>query len=672
MPGPKGKSPFNWEDYEHGRSSSVGSEGSLGSHVQFDAPSPTATSGRLSIPQRSAGDGESDGKYLRHRRSSLSVRINTLAQVGGVNSLENFARSWSRAAGFVEIPPRKPSFVIEERRVDDLESSRTSDVQPSSGESRSLLRQQLEREGTSSEAVFDEASTPHQENEEDEEAPRRREVAKSTPDGAGDSLDEAPYLASPFASSYGGKYGSLSSRANDSSMRHAGKLYHEQQVKGRQEPDKEQEPLLVQVIEQKDGRRVQTVVGQSTLPQTVFNSVNVLIGVGLLSLPLGLKYSGWLVGTIFLFLAAITTRYTAEVLAKCLDVNTSLIGFADIAYQAFGERARVATAFLFTIELLATCVALAVLFADSLDALMPGWGLIEWKLLCGIILIPLSFIPLRYLSVTSALGIICSFGIVILIFVDGALKAHSPGSLRDPALTSLFPQRWSTLPLSFGLLMAPWGGHSVFPNIYRDMRHPLKYTRAINYTFVFTYLLDVLIAVAGFLMFGQKVHDEVTSNILMSKGYPHAISVCIVVFIAIIPLTKIPLNARPIYNVIEKVVGLDPQEMPQASGLVGLSGYARGFLKSAIRIFTIAVIILIAILVPSFDTIMALMGSAMAFSICIVLPLAFHLKLFGKELGMKEKVLNWFLIVVCSVMAVIGTVWVFLPRKTRERMDGVA
>ena len=90
------------------------------------------------------------------------------------------------------------------------------------------------------------------------------------------------------------------------------------------------------------------------------------------------------------------------------------------------------------------------------------------------------------------------------------------------------------------------------------MRHPLKYTRAINYTYIFTvnnsfiprwtllttgqYLLDSLIAVAGFLMFGQKVRDEVTSNILMSKGYPHAISVCIVVFIAIIPLTKIPLK----------------------------------------------------------------------------------------------------------------------------------
>ena len=395
------------------------------------------------------------------------MRINFLAQVGGVNSLENFARSWSRAAGFAEIPPRKPSFVIEERRHDDPERSRSSDGQPSSGETRSLLRQQLEREGASSQAVLDEEPTPHQN---DEEASQRRGLVKATPDGAGDILDRTPTLASPFASSYGGVYGSLSSRANDSSMRHAGELYREQQIKGRQEPDKEQEPLLVQVIEQKDGQRVQIVIGQSTLPQTVFNSVNVLIGVGLLSLPLGLKYSGWLVGMMFLLLAAITTRYTAGVLAKCLDVNTSLIGFADIAYQAFGERARVATACLFTIELLAACVALAVLFADSLDALIPGWGVIEWKILCGLILIPLNFVPLRYLSVTSVLGIICCIGsksmnwkeiggkadhvqVVILIFVDGTLKAHSPGSLRDPALTSLFPQRWSTLPLSFGLLM---------------------------------------------------------------------------------------------------------------------------------------------------------------------------------------------------------------------------
>lgn len=72
------------------------------------------------------------------------------------------------------------------------------------------------------------------------------------------------------------------------------------------------------------------------------------------------------------------------------------------------------------------------------------------------------------------------------MFIDGLIKPTTPGSLLDPAQTYLFPDNWLTLPLSFGLLMSPWGGHSVFPNIYRDMRHPHKYHRAVKTTFIFT------------------------------------------------------------------------------------------------------------------------------------------------------------------------------------------
>lgn len=49
-------------------------------------------------------------------------------------------------------------------------------------------------------------------------------------------------------------------------------------------------------------------------------------------------------------------------------------------------------------------------------------------------------------------------------------------------------------------------------------------------------------AVIGLLMFGDQLHDEVTSNIVVTRGYPHAISVCVVAFVAIIPLTKVPLK----------------------------------------------------------------------------------------------------------------------------------
>jgi len=96
----------------------------------------------------------------------------------------------------------------------------------------------------------------------------------------------------PFLSSR--TWGSLKSNVNEPSMRHAGRLFRQQQVSGSTDPDKEREPLLVKQVEEDDGRIVNVVVGQSTLPQTIFNSVNVLIGVGLLALPLAMRYSGWI------------------------------------------------------------------------------------------------------------------------------------------------------------------------------------------------------------------------------------------------------------------------------------------------------------------------------------------------------------------------------------------
>lgn len=466
-------------------------------------------------------------------RSSLSMRINALTHAGGPNSFENFARSWSRAAGFVEIPQRRASFLVSESGDESIGSKISGDTTTAT-EPRSLLRQQLESAGTSPEvAVDDETSSPKPSMG----MQQANNFAHSSPARGSSPFERAPHLSTSFVpSTYGSLYSSLPTKPSVSSLR------REPPLQAKDPSDLEHEPLLFKVVEQEDGTKLPVIIGQSTEPQTIFNSVNVLIGVGLLSLPLGLKQSGWLIGMVFLFCAALATRYTAGLLAKCMELDPTLVSFSDIAWKAFGTRIRIAVGVLFSIELMGACVALVVLFADSLDALIPGWGVVKWKVFCGIILIPLGFVPLRYLSFTSVLGIISCLGIVTLIFVDGFIKPHFPGSLRDPSMESLFPKRWSDLPLSFGLLMSPWGGHSVFPNIYRDMRHPQKYTRATNYTYIFTYFLDLSIAVAGYLMFGQQIRDEVTSNILLTAGYPRAASVCITVFIAIIPITKVPLK----------------------------------------------------------------------------------------------------------------------------------
>jgi vesicular inhibitory amino acid transporter len=252
-----------------------------------------------------------------------------------------------------------------------------------------------------------------------------------------------PHLSTPpIIGSYGSfrSYGTVGSRAEGRSMEQAAAVWRQQQETALGSHGDVQ-PILVKEVEQ-DGKIVLQVEGQSTLPQTVFNSikyvvtlvnpggespswflsfffllsfffflltslVSVLIGVGLLSLPMGLNYSGWLVGMTFLFLAAVVTAYTAKLLAKCMDLDPSLISFSDVAYISFGRNARFATSILFTLELVAACVALIVLFADSLDLLFPGLLSVDhWKVLCAFVLIPLNFLPLRLLSFTSFIGIL--------------------------------------------------------------------------------------------------------------------------------------------------------------------------------------------------------------------------------------------------------------------------
>lgn len=42
---------------------------------------------------------------------------------------------------------------------------------------------------------------------------------------------------------------------------------------------------------------------------------------------------------------------------------------------------------------------------------------------------------------------------MLAVLADGLIKPHTPGSLREPAQTYMFPQSWRTIPLAFGLLM---------------------------------------------------------------------------------------------------------------------------------------------------------------------------------------------------------------------------
>nr|POE61860.1 vacuolar amino acid transporter 1 [Quercus suber] len=387
MPPSRQPIPANWASYERGgRDASTGSSRMSEQRVTWDEESRDRSGSREPRQLRPSSVQEHQEQELRHRRSSMAMRVQSLRQAGGVNSLDNFAASWQRAAGFHEIAPVRQSF----RYADEEDQE---DEEDGNKDSRTLVREALTAEtGGESHAVFE---------DEDEERPRSTSRTVSHDLGhehadSGAPSERASLLRPPkrsyhghddsiisiepqLGSQFGGSYGSVYPRALVS---FAAMLITLRSNLGLASftGQRALDATCRTSVQEDDGNVVNVVVGQSTLPQTIFNSVNVLIGVGLLALPLAMKLAGWVPGLIFFAFAGISTSYTAKLLAKCADVDTSLITFADLAFVSFGPWARVTTSILFSLELIAACVALVVLFADSLDALIPGWGLTEWKI----------------------------------------------------------------------------------------------------------------------------------------------------------------------------------------------------------------------------------------------------------------------------------------------------
>ena len=354
--------------------------------------------------------------------------------MGDNNSLSAYLRSISRSAGFRDLRPRLRQVLLGEDEEVTAEHRYLNHI-----EHVTSLEGVGEWDGSISYDHGRRSSSSAGQEFADEQTPL---LGSGKPTGG--EQDESTGLE-PLRSHVQGK---SQERIED--------LAKQREESQAQRKDDEREPLLITKVQRSDGTEAEVVVGQSTLPQTIFNSSNVLIGVGILSLPLGIKYAGWIIGLIGLMASALVSKYTAGLLAKCIDVDSSLANFGDIAYVAFGEQGRVITSSLITLELMVACVGLVILFADTLGSLIGGPTPVLWKILCGCILCPLQFMPMRWLGYTSFLGIFCNLMILVVALVVGLMKAHSPGSLRDVATTYALPPQWSALPLSFGLIMGAW------------------------------------------------------------------------------------------------------------------------------------------------------------------------------------------------------------------------
>jgi len=259
----------------------------------------------------------------------------------------------------------------------------------------------------------------------------------------------------------------------------------------------------------------------------------------------------------------------------------------------------------------------------------------------------------RLLSYLSAVGTIATISVVTSVLSYAIIEGDMADQVaRDQQLSNVPPYRsWWTvsgLPVGFGLIAYTFSGHAIVPSIYTSLKRPQDFEKMVNITYLCVVFCCCIVACSGYYMFGDTVEDQITITLekaLVKSNTGAEKSMTMITWLMILTaFSKFTLTMFPLALGMEEIIG---RFLSSDKTLEAFSAF--------IKIVLIMLSLMVAIFVPSFSFLCSLVGLLCTMIVSVIFPAAAHLKLFGSELSITEKVVDWIFIILGLIAAVVGT-----------------
>ena len=256
---------------------------------------------------------------------------------------------------------------------------------------------------------------------------------------------------------------------------------------------------------------------------------NTILGAGIITLPVVMRYLGYILGSVFILLIAILTIYSSFLLLKAHQI-TNKKKYSTIAHKALGDTGYIITNIIIILNNFGLCCVYFRIFGDTMQNIIGGFVdknsifVTNWHnyLYIVSIIVLMSFIiwveDFNKFEKTSFLGILGIFVyflvIVILFFYKILYKDFSPYYNHDSYfLSGNVTDLLMSLPsvfLSFSFQ------YNLFP-IYTGLANR-THTEMLNVTkctIFFCFFLYIFSGIIGFLMYGNLLEDTILHTFLL-------------------------------------------------------------------------------------------------------------------------------------------------------------